>query len=183
MTGFVLAAVVVIAGVYLISAYNGLVKLRNIVSEAFATMDVYLKKRWDLIPNLVEVVKGYASHESGVLESVTSLRNVSYDQLSSADKIDANEKVSTGLSRLFAVAENYPDLKASRNFSDLNAELSKVEGEIAQSRKYYNAVVRNLNTKIEVFPSNLVAGMFGVRQAKMFEAQGEERANVKVELT
>ena len=183
MVGYVLSAVLAIAAVYLIATYNGLVKLRNMVSEAFATMDVCLKKRWDLIPNLVEVVKGYASHESGVLESVTSLRNTPYEQMSAADKIDANEKITAGLSRLLAVAENYPDLKASRNYSDLSAELSKVEGEIAQSRKYYNAVVRNLNTKIEVFPSNIVAGLFGVRQAKMFEAQGEERANVKVELT
>lgn len=165
------------------TAYNSLIKLRNLVSEAFATMDVYLKKRWDLIPNLVEVVKGYASHESGLLESVTALRNAAYDTMSSADKINANEQISAGITRLLALAENYPDLKASQNFADLSAELAKVEGEVAQSRKYYNAVVRELNTKTEVFPSNLVAGFFHIAQARMFEAQAEERANVKVELS
>ena len=183
MAGYIIIFVLALAVYYLIMTYNAFVKLRNLVSEAFATMDVYLKKRWDLIPNLVEVVKGYAAHESGLLESVTSLRNESYDKMSSAEKISANEKMSAGLSRLLALAENYPDLKASQNFSDLSAELAKTEGEIAQSRKYYNAVVRNLNTKAEVFPSSLVANLFGVKKAAMFEAQAEERASVKVELS
>ena len=168
--------------IYLIITYNRFVELRNLVAEAFSTMDVYLKKRWDLIPNLVEVVKGYAKHERDLFENVVSLRNSSYDKMSLDEKIDTNEKVSAGLLKLFAVAENYPDLKASQNFLDLSAQLSKIEDEIAQSRKYYNAVVRNMNTKIEMFPSNIVAGIFGFKRSKMFEALDEERKNVHVEL-
>ena len=117
-----------------------------------------------------------------MFENIVSLRNSSYDRMSVDAKIDTNEKLSAGISRLFAVAENYPDLKASKNFSDLSAQLAVIENEIAQSRKYYNAVVRNMNTKTEMFPSNIIAGMFGFKQSKMFEAQEEERANVKVAL-
>jgi LemA protein len=179
---YIILGVLLIALIYLVLTYNIFIKLKNLVAEAFSTMDVYLKKRWDLIPNLVEVVKGYAKHESSLLESVVSLRNSSYDKMSLDEKIDTNEKLSAGILRLFAVAENYPDLKASQNFLDLSIQLSKIEDEIAQSRKYYNAVVRNMNTKIEMFPSNIVAGIFGFKRSKMFEAQSEERANVKIEL-
>jgi len=151
-------------------------------SEAFSTMDVYLKKRWDLIPNLVEVVKGYAKHESSTLESITSLRSSSYDKMSTNDKIDTNEGLRAGLSQLLAVAENYPELKASQNFSELSAGLIKIEDDIAQSRKYYNAVVKKMNNKVEMFPSNIIAGVFGFKQSKMFEAEEDARSNVKVEL-
>ena len=179
---YIILGVLLIAAIYLITTYNSFVKMKNMIGEAFSTMDVYLKKRWDLLPNLVETVKGYAKHESSVLENIVSLRSSSYDNMSAEDKIDTNEKLSAGISRLIAVAENYPDLKASKNFSDLSAQLSAIEGEIAQSRKYYNAVVRNMNTKIEMFPSNIIAGLFGFKQSKMFEAKDEERASVKVEL-
>ena len=179
---YIVLGLLLIALMYLIVTYNSFIKLRNLVAEAFATMDVYLKKRWDLIPNLVEVVKGYAKHESNLLESVVSLRSSAYDKMSVDDKINTNERLSAEIVRLFAVAENYPDLKASQNFLDLSAQLSKIEDEIAQSRKYYNAVVRDMNTKVEMFPSNLVAGIFGFKCLKMFEVQGEERANVKIEL-
>jgi len=152
-------------------------------NEAFSTMDVYLKKRWDLIPNLVEVVKGYAKHESSVLENIASLRSSSYDKMSPHDKIDANERLSAGISQLFAVAENYPELKASQNFSELSANLTKIEDEIAQSRKYYNAVVKKNNNKVEMFPSNIIASLFGFKRSKMFEADSNERVNVKVDLS
>lgn len=174
--------VVALIFIYFLAQYNSLVKLSNRVKEAFSTMDVYLKKRWDLVPNLVEVVKGYMKHESGVLEEVVKLRNSSYDKMSLSDKIDANQQLSSGLSKLIAVAESYPDLKASQNFSDLTHQLSTIEDEIANSRKYYNAVVRNLNTKVEMFPSNIVAKMFNFKLQKMFEANEDERNNVKVEL-
>lgn len=173
--------VIVLIAIYVASQYNGFVTLNNKVKEAFATMDVYLKKRWDLIPNLVETVKGYMKHESSVLEEIVKLRSSSYDEMSLSDKIDTNKQLSSGISKIMAVMENYPDLKANQNFSELTNQLSTIEDEIANSRKYYNAVVRNLNTKIEMFPSNMIANMFNFEKAKMFEANEEERNNVKVE--
>lgn len=179
---YILSAVVVLLAIYIAVQYNGFVKLNNMVKEAFSTMDVYLKKRWDLIPNLVEVVKGYAKHESSVIEKVVKLRNLSYDKMSVVDKIDTNQQLTDGLSKIIAVAENYPNLKASQNFSDLSNQLSKIEDEIANSRKYYNAVVKNLNIKVEMFPSNIVAKMFNFKLSKMFETDASEKDNVKVEL-
>ena len=179
---YIILAVVTLIAIYVLAQYNSFIKLTNMVKEAFATMDVYLKKRWDLIPNLVEVVKGYAKHESSVIEEVVKLRNLSYDKMSLTDKIDTNQQLTAGLSKIMAVAENYPNLKASQNFSDLSNQLSKIEDEIANSRKYYNAVVKNLNIKIEMFPSNIVAKMFNFKLSKMFEADASEKDNVKVEL-
>jgi LemA protein len=179
---YVVIGIVVLIAIYVLFQYNSFIKLSNRVKEAFSTMDVYLKKRWDLVPNLVEVVKGYMKHESGVLEEIVKLRNSSYDKMSLSDKIDTNQQLSSGLSKIMAVAESYPDLKASQNFSDLTHQLSTIEDEIANSRKYYNAVVRNLNTKVEMFPSNIVAKMFNFKLQKMFEANEDERNNVKVEL-
>ena len=183
MSLYISSGVVIIILLYFLLTYNSFVKLKNYVIEGFSTMDVYLKKRWDLIPNLVEAVKKYAKHESGVLESVVSLRNLTYDKMSSNDKIDANEKLTAGLSKIIAVAENYPDLKASKNFSDLNSQLSKIEDDIANARKYYNAVVRKMNTKVEMFPSNIIAKVFGFQQSKMFEALEAERNSVRVDLS
>ena len=177
----VVIGIIVLIAIYAVSQYNSFVKLNNMVKEAFSTMDVYLKKRWDLVPNLVETVKGYMKHESEVLEKIVELRNSSYDKMYSSDKIDANKELSNGLSKLIAVAENYPELKASQNFSDLTRQLSQIEDEIAKSRKYYNGVVRNLNTKVEMFPSNIIASMFNFKTEKMFEADENERKNVKVE--
>ena len=167
--------------VYSLLTYNTFIKLKNSVKEAFSTMDVYLKKRWDLIPNLVEAVKKYAKHERGVLESVVSLRKMSYDKMSSEDKINANEKLTAGLSKLIAVAENYPDLKASQNFMDLNSQLTKIEDDIANARKYYNAVVKKMNTKVEMVPSNIIAKLFDFQQSPMFEVQSGERDSIKVD--
>lgn len=179
---YIIIAIIALIIIYVLVQYNSFVKLNNMVKEAFATMDVYLKKRWDLIPNLVEVVKGYAEHESSVIEKVVKLRNLSYDKMSVTDKIDTNQQLATGLSNIMAIAENYPNLKASQNFSDLSNQLSKIEDEIANSRKYYNAIVRNLNTKIEMFPSNIIAKIFNFKIAKMFEADTNEKENVKVEI-
>ena len=164
---YVVIGIIVLIAIYAVSQYNSFVKLNNMVKEAFSTMDVYLKKRWDLVPNLVETVKGYMKHESEVLEKIVELRNSSYDKMSSSDKIDANKELSNELSKLIAVAENYPELKASQNFSDLTRQLSQIEDEIAKSRKYYNGVVRNLNTKVEMFPSNIIASMFNFKTEKM----------------
>ena len=167
VVGVVIAIIVLIA-IYVLVQYNSFVKLNNRVREAFSTMDVYLKKRWDLIPNIVETVKDYAKHESQVLEDIVKLRNSSYDKMSLSDKIETNQQLSGELSKIMAVAESYPDLKASQNYSDLINQLSKIEDEIANSRKYYNAVVRNLNTKVEMFPSNLIAKMLYFRKARNF---------------
>lgn len=178
---YIWIGVVVLVLLVILAQYNSFVNLNNRVKEAFSTMDVYLKKRWDLIPNLVEVVKGYVKHESSVLEEVVNLRNSSYDKMSLSDKIETNQQLSSGLSRIMAIAENYPNLKASQNFSDLTHQLSVIEDDIANSRKYYNAVVRKFNTKVEMFPSNIIAGIFNFKSQKMFEANEYERDNVKVE--
>ena len=177
----ILLVVVVLLVLYVISSYNKFVKLVNMVEEAFATMDVYLKKRWDLIPNLVNTVKGYAKHEQETLERVIGLRSGSYDSLSPEEKIEANKKLSGEISKLMMVAENYPDLKANQNFMDLSSQLTRVEEEIANSRKYYNAVVKKFNDAIMVFPANIVASIFKFSAKKMFEIAEAERENVKVE--
>ena len=149
--------VIVVLVIIIIVMYNGFIRLKNNCEEAFATMDVYLKKRYDLIPNLVETVKGYASHEKETLERVISARNMAQG------------------------AENYPDLKANENFLDLQHKLNMVEEDIANSRKYYNAVIKQFNTKCEVFPSNIIASIFHFEKKPMFEVDAEEeRKNVKV---
>lgn len=174
----ILIAIIV---VYFITGYNSFIKLKNNVEEAFATMDVYLKKRFDLIPNLVETVKGYAAHEAGTLEKVTSARTAVMNSATTEDKL-ANESILSGTLRsLFAVAENYPELKANENFLDLQGQLQQTEDEIANSRKYYNAVVKQLNTKCESFPSNIIASIFHFTKRPMFEVSAEEeRENVNV---
>ena len=145
-------------------------------------MDVYLKKRWDLIPNIVETVKGYAKHEKDTLEEVVELRNSTYDKMSDDEKIKTNEQLSSSISKIMVLAEAYPDLKANENFKNLSKELSKVEDDIANSRKYYNGIVRIYNNNVEMFPSNIFARLFGYKSKSMFEASTNERENVKVEL-
>lgn len=176
-------AVVAIVVIYFLITYNKFIKLNNNVKEAFSTMDVYLKKRWDLIPNIVETVKGYAKHEKNTLKEIVNLRNsVDYDSLSESDKIAKNTEMSKGITKLMALAEAYPDLKANENFLSLSGELSSVEDEIAQSRKYYNAVVRDYNNKVEMIPSNIIAKIMNYKSKQMFLADEKERKNVKVEL-
>ena len=145
-------------------------------------MDVYLKKRWDLIPNLVEVVKGYSTYEKDTLENVMRLRNTSYEDMSNTTKLEVNNKINYAINVLMAITEKYPELKANDNFKNLSNELLQVENDIANSRKYYNGAVRLYNNKVEMFPSSLVAKVLGYKTQKMFEANSDERNNVKVEL-
>lgn len=175
----VIAAVIVI---WFISSYNKLVRLRNDAREGFSTMDVYMKKRFDMIPNLVETVKGYAAHESGTLEKVIAARN-SIANSTTVDEKLKNENVLTGTLRsLFALSESYPDLKANHNFIDLQQKIEGVEQDIANARKYYNGTVKALNNAVEMFPSNIVAGIFNFEKMTMFEVTNEEeRENVKVQ--
>ncbi|MDO4288868.1 MAG: LemA family protein [Eubacterium sp.] len=177
----IIAAIVIIA-LWVMRSYNGLVKLKNQVEEAFSTMDVYMKKRYDLIPNLVETVKGYAAHESKTLEQVTAARTAAMDARTIDDKIQKENALNSTLKTLFAVSEAYPDLKANTNFMDLQHQLQTVEEDIANARKYYNASVKNLNNKIEMFPSNIIAGIFHFSKQTFFEVGAEEeRQNVKVQ--
>lgn len=179
---YILIAIIVIIVIYAFVLYNSFVKLNNKVKEAFSTMDVYLNKRWDLIPNIVETVKGYAKHEKDTLKEVVNMRNSTYDGLSDDDKIKTNEKLSIGINKIMALAEAYPDLKANENFKDLSKQLIKVEDDIANSRKYYNGVVRLFNNKVEMFPNNIFASIFGYKSKKMFLINANERENVKLEL-
>lgn len=179
---YMIIGIIVVILIYIFATYNKLVNLRNHVNEAFSTMDVYLKKRWELIPNIVETVKGYAEHEKNTLKELVELRNKSYDTMNTNDKIDMNNKVSQDITRLMAIAEAYPELKANTHFQDLANVLIKIEDEIVNARKYYNGTVRIMNNKIEMFPSNMVARILGFKTFKMFEATVEDRNNVKIEL-
>lgn len=179
---YIIIAVVVILLLLVLTTYNSLIKLNNKVEEAFSTMDIYLKKRWDLIPNLVEVVKGYAKHEKNTLKEITNLRSNSYDKMNTNDKVEVNNKLSQCINKLMAVAESYPELKANENFKDLSTQLVKVEDDIANARKYYNGTVRIFNNKVQMFPSNIIASIFGYKTRKMFEATENERKNVKIKL-
>lgn len=180
--GIAAVALIVLIIIYFISAYNSLTRLKNSVEEAFATMDVYLKKRWDLIPNVVSTVKGYAKHEAETLEKVIAARNGNYQTMSDGEKLEANAALSKGMPSFSVLAEQYPDLKANQNFMDLSAQLKSVEADIANARKYYNAVVKKYNNKVEMFPSGIVASMFKFGKKQMFAVDStEERQNVKVE--
>lgn len=180
--GIVIAAVVLIIIFWIIGTRNAFVKLKNSIEEAFSTMDVYLKKRYDLIPNLVETVKGYAKHEKDTLENVMKARNVAMGAATMEDKIAGENMLAGTLKSLFAVAEAYPDLKANANFMSLQGELRQMEDEIANSRKYYNAIVKEYNTKRELFPSVIIAGWFKYEKMPLFEVADEtERQNVKVQ--
>lgn len=182
MTLCIIIEIIVLFIIYILVTYNKLVEANNIVKEAFSTMDIYLKKRWDLILNLVEVVKGYTKHEKEILNQLTTLRTNSYQNMSMDNKINVNEQLTQGISKIIAISENYPELKASQNFVELSKELTKIEDEIANSRKYYNGSVRILNTKIQVFPNNIIAKLFNLKEANMFEANNDEKQNRKVDL-
>lgn len=179
--GYILLGLVVLVAFYAVGGYNTLVSLRNQVEEAFSTMDVYLTKRYDLIPNLVETVKGYAKHEKETLEAVISARNKAVNATTMEGKIEAENAMSGVIGRLFALAEAYPDLKANTNFLDLQNQLKSIEDDIANARKYFNGVTRQYNTKIEVFPMNILAGIFGFTKKPLFVvADEQQRQNVKV---
>ena len=175
----VLIIIVIVILVIILAKYNNLVKARNKVRQAESGVDVYLNQRFDLIPNLVECVKGYSKHEKEIFTEITNLRTTYMKQ---PKDIKNAEKLNNKMNQIIAVAENYPELKANENFAKLSADLTKIEDEIANSRKYYNGAVRELNNEIQMFPGNIVAGVFGFKQANMFEANAEERNNVKVSL-
>lgn len=157
--------------------YNGLVRMRNMVEEAWSGIDVQLKRRTDLIPNLVSTVKGYAAHEKGTLEEVIRLRGLAQNAHGVGETAQAQGLLGAALGKLFALAENYPDLKANANFAQLQASLGEIEEQIQLARRYYNGAVRNLNIAVESFPSNLVAGRFGFEKAEFFELENvSERA-------
>ena len=181
MVLYIVIGVVVLLLLWVIASYNKMVRGKNKVEEAFSTMDVYLKKRFDLIPNLVETVKGYAKHESETLEKVIAARNAAGNAKNMEERMQNEAALSGAMRNIFALAEAYPDLKANENFMDLQGQLKKVEEDIANSRKFYNAVVRNFNNMIMVFPGNIIAGAFHFEKQPMFEvADAAERENVKV---
>ena len=182
MITYIIIGIIVILIIYIFVLYNSFVNSNNMVNEAFSTMDVYLKKRWDLIPNLVEIVKGYATHEKQTLEEVVKLRSNNYENMSNNEKMSSYEETYPRVERLMAIAENYPELKASTQFQNLSENLTKAEDEVANSRKYYNAVVRIFNNEVEMFPNNIFAKIFGFKSKNMFEAKAEERKNVEVKL-
>lgn len=173
LLGIVLAAIVFWA----IALYNALVRKRNMVEEAWSGIDVQLKRRNDLIPNLVATVKGYASHEKSTLEEVVQLRNQAQSAQSVTETAQAQGMLGAALGKLFALAENYPDLKANTTFLELQSTLAEIEEQIQMARRYYNGAARELNISVESFPSNLIAGRFGFTKADFFELESEtERA-------
>jgi len=175
---YVFIGIIVLVIAWLIFTYNALISLRNRMKEAWADIDVQLKRRHDLIPNLIETVKGYMTHERGVLENVTKARAATINAHGQKEVEVAENMLTGALKTLFAVSENYPDLKASTNFLELQRELRDTEDKIMAARRFYNNMVMTLNTKIESFPSNLVAKMFKFVQAELFEIEVEEEKEV-----
>ncbi|MCX8206160.1 MAG: LemA family protein [Candidatus Micrarchaeota archaeon] len=171
-------AIALIVGIALV--YNSLVSKRNKVQNAWAQIDVQLKKRFDLVPNLVETVKGYAKHEKGLFEEVTKARAAVMSAKTPQESAKANDMLSTALKSLFAVAENYPKLRANENFLHLQSELSEIEGKIAYARQFYNDSVYEYNTSLQIFPNSLFAGLLGFKASEFFKAGGNESKPVNV---
>ncbi|QQS60177.1 LemA family protein [Candidatus Falkowbacteria bacterium] len=183
MTTWIILGVVVVLALVLVGLYNSLVRLKNRVDEAWADIDVQLKRRYDLIPNLIETVKGYASHEKETLDKVVNARNAAMQAQSTGNsaEIERTENMlSSTLKSIFALSEAYPDLKANTNFLELQRELSDTENKIQASRRFYNTNVRDFNTKLEVFPTNMIANMLGFKSREFFEATEGEKENIKV---
>ena len=177
MVMYIVIGVAVVLLVLVLFTYNNLIQLRNKVKEAFSTMDVYLKKRYDLIPSLVDIVKGYAKHETDTLQEVTKMRvNAQKSDLNAA--INNEMKIGDALQSLLVIVEKYPDLKANTNFLDLQERLSKMEEEIAVSRRYYNGCVREFNDRCQMFPFNLIAGVFGFKALPMYQVESEQERKV-----
>ena len=175
-----LLGIVILAALWLVAVYNGLIRLKNRVQEAWSDIEVQLKRRYDLIPNLIETVKGYASHERELLEKVTQARTAAMGATSTAQKAQAENMLSQTLKSLFAVAENYPQLRAVESFTKLQDELSDTENKIQASRRFYNGQVRDFNTKIQVFPNNLIAGSMSFTTYEFFDAEEAAKEPVKV---
>ena len=178
---YIIIGIIAVVILYVLIVNNSIIKYFNRVKEAFSTMDVYLKKRFDLIPNLVETVKSYANYENKTLEDIIKARN-SYDNFSNEKKLEENKKAVNEINKLIALTESYPELKANENFIKLSDQLTSIENDIANSRKYYNATVREYNNKIGIFPNNIVAKLFNHKEEKMFSVNENERDNVKVNL-
>lgn len=177
---WIIVIVVLLLGGYIFFLFNSMIRLKNQVENAWAQIDVQLKRRADLIPNLVETVKGYVKHEKGTLESVTKARTQFMNAQSMAGKAEASNMLTDTLKSLFAVAENYPDLKANQNFLQLQEEIAGTENKIAYARQHYNDMVMVFNTKVQLFPNNMVANTLGFTQKTPFEATASEKKNVKV---
>lgn len=180
---YILIGLVVILVVYFIATYNAFVVIKTRIQEAFSGIDVQLKRRADLIPNLVETVKGYATHEKQIFENVTKARSALVSAKSPQEKAEANNMLTDTLKSLFAVAENYPVLKANENFKELQRQLEDTEDKIAYARQFYNTNVMDYNAKVQTFPSNLIAQMFGFKVTEFFAANEEERKKVDVKFT
>lgn len=180
ITSYVIIGIVVVLLLWLLSTYNGLVTLRNRVREAWSQIDVQLKRRSSLIPNLLETVKGYAKHEKGVLEEVTKARTALMGAKDPHSAADANNILTGALKSLFAVAENYPQLRASENFRALQDELSDTETKVAASRQFYNTNVLDLNNSLETVPSAWIGQMFGFKKEEFFKASEEEKKDIEV---
>jgi LemA protein len=177
----IILVIVVLVGLYAVFSYNGLVSLRNRIENAWAQIDVQLKRRYDLIPNLVETVKGYASHERETLDAVIEARNAGMNASSPHDQAEAENQITGALKSLFALSEAYPDLKANQNFAQLQEELTGTEGRIAYARQFYNDTVYRYNTKIQSFPSNVLANAFRFSEREYFEADDESRGPTQVQ--
>ncbi len=176
----VLVVIIVLLGLFVMRVYNDLVKLRNKVRDQFSQIDIQLKKRSDLIPNLVETVKGYAKHEKDTLEDVIKARNTYLSAGTTDEKAKSSGELTQALNKLFALAESYPDLKANENFLDLQQQLKEVEDKISYARQFYNDSVLMYNNKIQTVPSNFVASLFHFEKESFFEASEDERKNVEV---
>lgn len=178
---YIFIAIIVLVVLYFIGSYNGFVRMVNRAKEAWADIDVQLKRRHDLIPNLVNTVKGYAAHESAVFENVTKARTMAMGATSTLEKGQAENMLTGALKSVFAIAEAYPDLKANQNFLELQRELSDTENKIQASRRFYNTTVRDLNTRVQSFPGNIIAGMFKFTPMEFFQLDdASERAPVEV---
>ena len=175
--------VLALLAIWLIATYNGLIRSRNRVDEAWSDIEVQLKRRYDLIPNLVNTVKGYATHEKGLFEEVTKARSQAMSATNVHDKLEKENMLSSTLKSLFAVAENYPDLKANQNFLGLQGDLTDTENKIQASRRFYNGNVRDFNTKLQVFPTNIIAGTMNFKAREFFDIdeKGPEGQPVKVQ--
>ena len=176
MTGIIVIVAVVIIALILISMYNNLVKLRNNRENAFANIDVQLKQRYDLVPQLVSTVKGYATHERELLEKVTAARSACLNATSINDRVQADNALGAALSGLRVAVEAYPELKANQNFLQLQNELSDIENKLASVRRFFNSATKELNNAVQSFPSNIIAGMFGFKKEPMFEIPANDRA-------
>ena len=185
MVGWIILIIVLVIGLYILAKYNSFIVLRNRIQNAWAQINVELKRRYDLIPNLVSTVKGYAAHESQTLERVIAARNQAINNGANASVSDvaaSQAAISTGLRSIFALSENYPDLKANTNFLELQRELSDTENKIQAARRFYNGTVKDFNTKVESVPSNIVAKMFSFKQAEFFDLADNDAAQQAVEV-